>query len=85
MVAMTRSRNNLYLTYSGSHSTYLRNFAGDCSRINVSDVLADKQQYLVAEISLVFNYEKLFSISKKSRFYRLLQIRFFLFELGKGS
>nr|WP_314657208.1 3'-5' exonuclease [uncultured Prevotella sp.] len=40
MVAMTRSRNNLYLTYSGSHSTYLSNFAGDCSRINVSDVLS---------------------------------------------
>ena len=40
MVAMTRSRNNLYLTYSGSRSAYLSNFAGDCSHINVSDVLS---------------------------------------------
>lgn len=40
MVAMTRSRNNLYLTHSGSRSAYLSNFAGDCSHINVSDVLS---------------------------------------------
>ncbi len=40
MVAMTRSRNNLYLTHSDSRSAYLYNFAGDCSRINVSDVLS---------------------------------------------
>ena len=40
MVAMTRSRNNLYLTHSGSRSAYLSNFAGDCSLINVSDVLS---------------------------------------------
>ena len=39
MVAMTRSRNNLYLTYSGSQSAYLSNFSSDCSHINVSDVL----------------------------------------------
>lgn len=39
MVAMTRSRNNLYLTYSGSQSAYLLNFSRDCSHINVSDVL----------------------------------------------
>lgn len=39
MVAMTRSRNNLYLTHSGSKSTYLSNFAGDCSKINIHDVL----------------------------------------------
>lgn len=39
MVAMTRSRNNLYLTHSGSRSAYLNNFASDCSRINVSDAL----------------------------------------------
>lgn len=39
MVAMTRSRNNLYLTHSGSKSAYLSNFAGDCSKINVHDVL----------------------------------------------
>lgn len=39
MVAMTRSRNNLYLTYSGSQSAYLSNFSRDCSHINVSDVL----------------------------------------------
>ena len=40
MVAMTRSRNNLYLTHSGSRSAYLSNFADDCSRINVGDVLS---------------------------------------------
>lgn len=39
MVAMTRSRNNLYLTHSGSKSAYLSNFAGDCSKINIHDVL----------------------------------------------
>lgn len=39
MVAMTRSRNNLYLTYSGSQSAYLSNFSRVCSHINVSDVL----------------------------------------------
>ena len=39
MVAMTRSRNNLYLTYSGSQSAYLSNFSRDCGHINVSDVL----------------------------------------------
>lgn len=39
MVAMTRSRNNLYLTYSGSQSAYLSNFSRDCSHIKVSDVL----------------------------------------------
>lgn len=40
MVAMTRSRNNLYQTHSGSRSAYLSNFADDCSRINVGDVLS---------------------------------------------
>lgn len=40
MVAMTRSRNNLYLTHSGSRSAYLSNFADDCSRINIGDVLS---------------------------------------------
>lgn len=39
MVAMTRSRNNLYLTHSGSKSAYLSNFVGDCSKINIHDVL----------------------------------------------
>lgn len=45
MVAMTRSRNNLYLTHSGSCSAYLSNFAGDCSRINVSDVLSGQTTF----------------------------------------
>ena len=39
MVAMTRSRNNLYLTHCGSESAYLSNFADDCSKINIHDVL----------------------------------------------
>ena len=42
MVAMTRSRNNLYLTYSDSYSEYLSNFANDCSRINIDEVLNGK-------------------------------------------
>ena len=43
MVAMTRSRNNLYLTYSGyQHHPYLRNFAADCSKINIHDYLASQ-------------------------------------------
>lgn len=40
MVAMTRSRNNLYLTYSGSRSAYLAKFADDCSKINIHDALS---------------------------------------------
>lgn len=40
MVAMTRSRNNLYLTHNGSLSAYLSNFASDCSRINVGDIMS---------------------------------------------
>ena len=38
MVAMTRSRNNLYLTYSGSYPhDYVDTFAPDCSNINIRD------------------------------------------------
>ena len=41
MVAMTRSRNNLYLTYNGSYQhPYVRNFSGDCSHINIHDYLS---------------------------------------------
>ena len=39
MVAMTRSRNNLYLSHSGTRSAYLSNFAGECSKINIHDAL----------------------------------------------
>lgn len=43
MVAMTRSRNNLYLTYSGyQQHPYVRNFATDCSNINIHDYLANQ-------------------------------------------
>lgn len=44
MVAMTRSRNNLYLTYSGYKHTYLENFASDCSKINIHDALNSQTQ-----------------------------------------
>lgn len=37
MVAMTRSRNNLYLTYSGEMHNYLRKFFTICSIINIHD------------------------------------------------
>lgn len=39
MVAMTRSRNNLYLTYSGSKHDYLYSFSSDCHAINIHDYL----------------------------------------------
>jgi hypothetical protein len=39
MVAMTRSRKNLYLTHSGTRSAYLSNFAGECIKINIHDAL----------------------------------------------
>lgn len=39
MVAMTRSRNNLYLTHCGTRSAYLANFAQDCSNINIHNAL----------------------------------------------
>ena len=40
MVAMTRSRNNLYLTYSGYKHNYLNSFSSQCSAINIHDALA---------------------------------------------
>lgn len=39
MVAMTRSRNNLYLTHYGTRSAYLANFAQDCSNIDIHNAL----------------------------------------------
>lgn len=44
MVAMTRSRNNLYLTYSGYKHPYVDNFAGDCNKINIHDSLNTQAQ-----------------------------------------
>jgi len=44
MVAMTRSRNNLYLTYSGYKHAYLSNFAADCNKIDIHDALNVQQQ-----------------------------------------
>ncbi len=42
MVAMTRSRNNLYLVYNGYRHAYLSNFSADCHHINVHDVLNNR-------------------------------------------
>ena len=43
MVAMTRSRNNLYLTHSSSpQHPYVRNFANDCNSINIHDYLSSQ-------------------------------------------
>lgn len=39
MVAMTRSRSELYLTYSGTRSSYLEDFLSDCNKININDTL----------------------------------------------
>ena len=44
MVAMTRSRKNLYLTYNGYKHRYLNNFAADCNIINIHDALIGVQQ-----------------------------------------
>ena len=37
MVAMTRSRGELYLTYSTTPCGYVERFADDCSKININD------------------------------------------------
>ena len=42
MVAMTRSRKNLYLTYNGYQHAYLKDFASDCNHINIHDVLSSQ-------------------------------------------
>lgn len=39
MVAMTRSRNNLYLTYYGYAHSYLNAFKSDCHKIDIHDSL----------------------------------------------
>lgn len=39
MVAMTRSKKNLYITYTGNKHSYLNNFAGDCHQIDIHDNL----------------------------------------------
>ena len=44
MVAMTRSRNNLYLTYNGYMHMYLKNIVSDCSCINIHDALNVQQK-----------------------------------------
>lgn len=40
MVAMTRSRENLFITYSGCMSSYVMPFAGKCSNLQISNILA---------------------------------------------
>ena len=41
MVGMTRSRNNLYLTYSRNYQNpYVKSFANDCTKINIHDYLS---------------------------------------------
>lgn len=40
MVAMTRSRNNLYLTYNGNKHDYLNNFAADCHEVDITEALS---------------------------------------------
>lgn len=43
MVAMTRSRNNLYITYSGYKHPYLDNFSATCNNVNIHDVLNNQR------------------------------------------
>ena len=45
MVAMTRSRNNLYLTYSGDKHYYLNSFSSQCSSIDIHDALASTPSF----------------------------------------
>lgn len=45
MVAMTRSRNNLYLTYSGEMSDYLQSFSDDCNKIDIHSALLGKSSF----------------------------------------
>lgn len=43
MVAMTRSRRNLYITYSGYPSDYLEAFKTNCSQIDISSTIQSPQ------------------------------------------
>lgn len=43
MVAMTRSRRNLYITYSGYPSDYLEAFKSNCSQIDISSTIQTPQ------------------------------------------
>lgn len=53
MVAMTRSRNNLYLIYSGKtpHS-YIMNFSSDCSRISIHDYLTSQNSKINSNVNV---------------------------------
>lgn len=43
MVAMTRSRRNLYISYSGYPSDYLEAFKSNCSQIDISSTIQSQQ------------------------------------------
>lgn len=45
MVAMTRSRKNLYLTYSGYKHNYLNSFSTQCNAIDIHDALASTTSF----------------------------------------
>lgn len=45
MVAMTRSRNNLYLTYSGNKHNYLDSFSTQCNRIDIHEAMVATTQF----------------------------------------
>lgn len=54
MVAMTRSRNNLYLTYSGYKHAYLSSFSNQCNTIDIHDALASTTTFRQKSGSNVF-------------------------------
>ena len=54
MVAMTRSRNNLYLTYSGNKHRYLDSFSSQCNEINIKDFLASNNTFKPSNEENVF-------------------------------
>lgn len=54
MVAMTRSRNNLYLTYTGSKHYYLNSFSSQCSSIDIHDALSSGNKFKTQNSENVF-------------------------------
>lgn len=44
MVAMTRSRNELYICYTGNPNEYLASFAETCTTVNIDDYLEKKNR-----------------------------------------
>ena len=44
MVGMTRSKKNLYLTYSGTMHEYIKKIDKECTKIDINDTLNKKDK-----------------------------------------